>query len=104
MAEIRPIEVQLPESLAPVFANMVRVSHTPGEFILDFTAILPGTVAPKVSSRIILSPLGLKMMEQAILENLRRYEANFGEIKITAQHSLADDLFGRNGQNPEEKK
>jgi len=96
MPEIRPIEVQLPESLTPVFANMVRVSHTPGEFILDFTALLPGNPTPKVGSRIILSPLGLKMMEQAIQENLRRYEATFGEIKINPQHSLADDLFSQN--------
>ncbi len=95
MAELKPIEVQLPESLTPVFANMVRVSHTPGEFILDFTAILPGNTAPKVSSRIILSPLGLKMMQQAVLENLRRYEASFGEIKLNPQHTLADDLFGK---------
>jgi hypothetical protein len=95
MTELKPIEVQLPESLTPVFANMVRVSHTPGEFILDFTAILPGNTAPKVSSRIILSPLGLKMMQQAVLENLRRYEATFGEIKLTPQHTLADDLFGK---------
>jgi len=95
MAELKPIEVQLPESLTPVFANMVRVSHTPGEFILDFTAILPGNTAHKVSSRIILSPLGLKMMQQAVLENLRRYEASFGEIKLSPQHTLADDLFGK---------
>lgn len=95
MAEIKPIEVQLPESLTPVFANMVRVSHTPGEFILDFTAILPGNTSPKVSARVILSPLGLKMMQQAINENMRRYEASFGEIKIVPQHSLADDLFGQ---------
>ena len=95
MAELKPIEVQLPESLTPVFANMVRVSHTPGEFILDFTAILPGNTSPKVSSRIILSPLGLKMMQQAVLENLRRYEASFGEIKLSPQHTLADDLFGK---------
>jgi hypothetical protein len=103
MAEIKPIEVQLPESLAPVFANMVRVSHTPGEFILDFTAILPGNTAPIVSSRIILSPLGFKMMQQAILENLRRYEASFGEIKLSPQHTLADDLFGKTPPAPGEK-
>lgn len=59
MADIRQINVILPEDLEAVFANVVRLSHTPGEFIMDFSSILPGNMKPKVKSRIVMSPLGL---------------------------------------------
>lgn len=104
MSEIKPINLTLPEDLSPTFANMVRVSHTPGEFILDFTAILPGEASPKVSSRVVLSPLGLKLMLQAVAENLRRYETTFGEVRLPSGHTLADDLFTpRDNQAPPER-
>ncbi len=103
MSEVKPLELRLPTELQAQFVNMVRISHTPGEFVLDFASVLPGVINPQVSSRIVLSPLGLKLMQQAINENLRRYEATFGEIRMPVGHSLADDLFKpRGNQNPPE--
>lgn len=103
MPEMRPLELRLPADLQAQFINMVRISHTPGEFVLDFAAILPGVSDPQVSSRIVLSPLGLKLMQQAINENLRRYETSFGEVRLPHNHTLADDLFKpRGNQNPPE--
>lgn len=97
MPEIKQLNITLPPDLEARFVNIVRISHTPGEFILDFTAILPGVEEPKVSSRIVLSPLGLKLMQQAINENVRRYETIFGEIRMPSGHTLADDLFNARG-------
>ncbi|MFZ3069857.1 MAG: DUF3467 domain-containing protein [Anaerolineaceae bacterium] len=103
MAEIKQLTLRLPEDLEPLFVNMVRVAHTPGEFILDFSAILPGSADPKVDARIILSPLGVKLMQQAINENIRRYEKTYGEIRLpTAAHTLADDLFSHPNNIPPE--
>ena len=94
MPEVRQVNIELPVDLQPVFANMVRVAHTPGEFILDFTALLPGDLKPRVNARIVMSALGLKLLQRALTENIARYEATFGEIKLPpAPHSLADDLF-----------
>ncbi|HNY83225.1 MAG TPA: DUF3467 domain-containing protein [Anaerolineaceae bacterium] len=93
MSEAKPLNVVLPEDLKAQFVNMVRIAHTPGEFVLDFTAVLPGVEDPKVSTRVILSPLGMKLMQHAITDNLRRYEATFGEIRLPSGHTLADDLF-----------
>jgi hypothetical protein len=99
MPDIKPIAVRLPDDMQAKYVNMVRVTHTPGEFILDFTAILPGVKDAKVDARIILSPLGFKLMQQAVSENLRRYEATFGEIRLpTGGHSLAEDLFRGPGE------
>jgi len=38
-------------------------------------------------------------LQQALNENIARYEANFGEIRTPLAHTLADDLFN-NTSNP----
>jgi Protein of unknown function (DUF3467). len=58
MPEIKPISLRLPADLKPLFANLVRAAHTPGEFILDFSAVLPGQEFSQVDARVILSPFG----------------------------------------------
>jgi len=105
VADIRQINVILPEDLEAIFANVVRLSHTPGEFIMDFSSILPGNMKPKVKARVVMSPLGVKLLQKALNENIARYEANFGEIRTPLAHTLADDLFNNtsNPPAPEEK-
>ncbi len=102
MAQVRKIDIQLPDDLKIIYANMVRVAHTPGEFVMDFTSILPMDVTGKVSARVVMAPLGLKLLHKALSENIARYEANFGKIKLPESHSLADDLFHQ-PPDPEDK-
>lgn len=100
MPQVRQINVELPDDLKVTYANMVRVAHTPGEFILDFSSILPGDTKPKVSARVVMAPLGLKLLLKALAENIARYETNFGEIKLPDSHTLADDLFNNTANPP----
>ena len=100
MPQVRQINVELPDDLKVTYANMVRVAHTPGEFILDFSSILPGDTKPKVSARVVMAPLGLKLLLKALAENITRYETNFGEIKLPDSHTLADDLFNNTANPP----
>ena len=99
MAEIKQIKIRLPEDLSPVFVNLARVSHTPGEFVMDFSSILPGVEIHNVVSRLVLSPLGAKSLMQVLSESVRSYESKFGEIRMPHPPSLAEDLFGQPG-NP----
>jgi hypothetical protein len=69
------------EKLAGVFANMAQVSHTPEEFILDFLTIFPPNGS--LSSRIILTPGHMKRLAGALLENVKRFEEQYGEIKVS---------------------
>ena len=46
----------------------------------------------------------MKLFQHAINENIARYEANFGEIRIPRGHTLADALFrDKGGQTPPEE-
>lgn len=90
----------IPEDLVAQYSNLTRISHTPSEFVFDFASLLPG-IAPKVLSRVLMSPVAAKMFLQAMSENLARYEANFGSIQMpSGQSPLANSLF-RNIHPPE---
>jgi hypothetical protein len=86
-------ELQVSEDSQAIFANLVRVSHTPAEIVLDFAQMLPAQEKIKVLSRVIMTPMGAKLFYAALRDNLARYEAAFGEIKIPHNTSLANDLF-----------
>jgi hypothetical protein len=82
------------------YANLVRIAHSPSEIVFDFAQLLPGSMPPRIQSRIVMSPLGAKLFHRALAENLGKYEAAYGEITIPSGSSLADQLF-RPPQPPE---
>lgn len=85
--------IVLPKDLEPTYANLVRIAHTPSEVMFDFARFLPSDTHASVVSRVLVSPLSAKLMLNALSENLAKYEAQFGEIKIPQRQSLADFLF-----------
>jgi hypothetical protein len=61
------------------YSNLLRVTHTREEFILDFiNAVPPQAIA---TARIVASPGHLKRILRALTENLERYEKTFGVIE-----------------------
>ncbi len=95
-------DLNLPEDLESQYVNFVRISHTASEFVLDYSLLLPGVKNPKVDSRLVMSPTAMKLFLHAMAENIKRYEAKFGEITLPGKQSLAEDLF-RPNMNPEEE-
>lgn len=67
------------EELKGRYANLVRISHTREEFILDFINMVPPQGA--VTARVIMSPGHLKRLIRALTTNLQLYEKNFGSIQ-----------------------
>ncbi|MEL7061669.1 MAG: DUF3467 domain-containing protein [Acidobacteriota bacterium] len=66
------------EEIKGRYANLVRVQHTREEFILDFINYVPPQGA--VTSRVVMSPGHVKRLLRALADDLRRYEASFGDI------------------------
>lgn len=89
----RQLKIEVPPDLAPTYVNMARISHSPAEIIMDFACILPGDEKTTILSRMLMSPVGAKLFLRALGENLARYEAIFGEIKLPGDSSLANNLF-----------
>ena len=75
------INIELTEAAAEgIYSNLVLVSHSPSEFVIDFARLLPGPPKGKVYSRIIMTPMHAKSLIATLQENLSRYERTFGII------------------------
>ena len=62
--------MELPEDLEPVYSNLARISHTPSELTVDFCRLLPGQKRIPVLARILLSPVGAKLLLRALAPRL----------------------------------
>jgi len=85
------ISIDIPKELEAVYANVAFISHTPAELVLDFAQVLPRSNRGKVKSRVIMSPMHAKMLQQALLQNIATFERQFGEIRMPM--SIADQFF-----------
>lgn len=70
------------EELKGRYSNLLRITHTREEFILDFINLVPPQGI--VTSRIVTSPGHLKRIIRALSANLDRYEQLFGVIQEAA--------------------
>lgn len=77
------LKIELGEKEAEgIYANMVLIAHSATEIILDFARIMPGSPKTRVQARIIMTPAHAKLMHKTLEDNLKKFEKQFGEIKI----------------------
>ncbi len=62
------------------YSNMVIVSHSPDEFMLDWLLNSPN--GPHLVARLILSPANVKRTIDILKISLQQYEKQFGEVKL----------------------
>lgn len=76
------------------YANLMSVSHTPEEFVLDFFAVTPAGEGPRghLVSRVIVSPSHYKRIVAALADNLRKYEEQFGEVEDPGDSPRPEDI------------
>ena len=78
---IQQINIELDSDVSSgEYANFVVITHSPAEFVLDFTRILPGVPKAKVHSRIIMAPPHGKAFLRALQDNIAKFESKHGEI------------------------
>jgi len=93
------VEIELPEEEASgTYSNLVMISHSPSEFILDFISVMPGRPKAKVEKRMVLSPDHAKRLLGALKDNVERYEKENGPISDDSQ---IDVPFNYRGPTPE---
>jgi hypothetical protein len=82
------INIELGEKEAEgIYSNLAIITHSPAEFVIDFTRVVPGVPKARVLSRIITTPQHAKMLLRALKDNIERFESRFGEIKIDQQNA-----------------
>ncbi len=77
------INIELGEKEAEgIYSNLAMITHSPAEFVIDFTRMLPGIPKTKVYARIIMTPQHAKSLLRALEDNIGKYEKQFGEITL----------------------
>lgn len=97
MAENNPtqINIELKEDIAQgTYSNLVVITHSVSEFILDFVRIVPGINKAQVKSRVILTPEHAKRFMAALEDNIVKYESLHGPIKINQGNGAVPLTFG----------
>lgn len=78
-----PINIEINDETAQgVYSNLAVITHSSSEFILDFVRVMPGLPKAQVKSRIILTPDHAKRLLLALQDNIAKFEANMGPIKL----------------------
>jgi hypothetical protein len=77
------INIELAEDIAEgIYSNLAIITHSNSEFVVDFIRIMPGVPKARVKSRIILTPEHAKRLLTALSDNIEKFEAANGRIKI----------------------
>lgn len=88
------LQIELKEDVAQgTYANLAIITHSSSEFILDFVRVMPGLPKAGVKSRVVLTPEHAKRLLFALQDNVNKYEANFGVIKIPEQNQSSNKTF-----------
>ncbi len=82
----KQINIELGDKEAEgIYSNLAIITHSPAEFVIDFTRVVPGAPKAKVHARIITTPQHAKMLLNALKDNIEKFESKFGEIKLDHQ-------------------
>lgn len=93
-AKPKQIQIELDEKVGSgEYANLAIVTHSPAEFVIDFTQVMPGMPKARVRSRVIMAPLHAKSFALALMDNVRKFESRFGEIKVSQEEWLKEYGF-----------
>jgi len=82
-----------------IYSNLAIISHSPAEFVIDFTRILPGVPKARVHARIVMTPQHAKLLLHALADNVGKFEQQYGEISVDGQLQQYPNIQGSAGIN-----
>jgi hypothetical protein len=89
------INIELSDEVAEgIYSNLAIITHSHAEFIVDFVKLMPGSPKAKVKSRIILTPEHAKRFNNALTDNIKKFEAMHGHIKETKPENIPPFSMG----------
>ena len=92
--EQQGLQIELPVNVAQgEYANFAVITHGSSDFVIDFARVLPGVPKAQVCNRVIMAPEHAKRLLAALHENIMRYEAEFGPIRIPNKEPIKVDAF-----------
>ena len=89
------LNIELSEEIAEgIYSNLAIITNSNSEFVLDFIKVMPGVPKAKVKSRVLLTPQHAKRLLAALKDNIAKFEATNGPIKVDGQTAAFPMNFG----------
>ncbi len=89
------LQIELKEDIAEgVYSNLAVIAHSSSEFVMDFVRVMPGVAKAQVKSRVVMTPEHVKRLVYALQDNLRKYEAQFGEVRLPERQGYIPPFKG----------
>ena len=82
-----------PEVAKGTYSNLAIITHSHSEFIIDFATILPGLPKPDSTNRSVMTPEHAKRLMSALIDNISKYESNFGPIDMGGRNQQKENTF-----------
>ena len=79
------------DRIKSTYSNIVRIGHTPYEFMLDFGQFQPEGKRAFMDVRVITSPQHAKAILKALKDNIAIYEEKYGKINIETDQADEED-------------
>ncbi len=93
------LNIELSEEMADgTYANLVIITHSFAEFVFDFVNVMPNVPKAKVKSRVVMTPHHAKRLMRALVDNVKRFEAQNGVIKEQESVNVPFNFGGTTGQ------
>jgi len=93
------LNIELTEEMADgTYANLAIITHSFAEFVMDYVNVMPNMPKAKVKARVVMTPQHAKRLMKALIENVKRFEAQYGAIKDQDQVALPFNFNGPTGQ------
>jgi len=81
------------EEFPVIYSNLAKITHVALEFLVDFKRLAPESrevdTAPTLA-RIVMHPVVAKAFRDALSQNVRRYEEQYGQIPAPPKGSQPD--------------
>jgi len=92
------LNIKMRNDLEPVFTNLANINHKDDEFTLTFCHVFPipgkkPMVQGSAKAIVTMTPLHAKRLLNALSENIRKYEQQFGEIKLVEQKKVNTRMY-----------
>jgi hypothetical protein len=93
------LNIELTEEMADgTYANLAIITHSFAEFVMDYVNVMPNMPKAKVKARIVMTPQHAKRLMKALIENVKRFETQYGVIKDQESPALPFAFNGPAGQ------
>jgi hypothetical protein len=81
MAQQHEIAVNVPQTLDPVYSNMIQIAYKDDEFTFIFLHQIPGINQAKAKAIVSITPQHAKNLLAVLTKTMADYEGKFGKIE-----------------------